>query len=86
MKFLLYSNLIWNVESLMLICQYTSKAFLEFCNSVPMSQSMVKTGYPYENAPLRRSKTDTSICMNFRQKNKIPDCLITQHRSCLFLL
>lgn len=29
--------------------QYTSKAFIEFCESVHVSQSMSKAGYPYDN-------------------------------------
>ena len=34
--------------------QYTSKAFIEFCESVHVSQSMSKAGYPYDNAPMER--------------------------------
>ena len=34
--------------------QYTSKAFIEFCGSVHVSQSMSKAGYPYDNAPMER--------------------------------
>lgn len=34
--------------------QYTSKAFTEFCESVHMTQSMSKAGYPYDNAPMDR--------------------------------
>ena len=33
-------------------CQYTSKAFIEFCESVHVTQSMSKAGYPYDNAPM----------------------------------
>ncbi|NBH15545.1 transposase [Lachnospiraceae bacterium] len=34
--------------------QYTSKAFVEFCESVHMTQSMSRAGYPYDNAPIER--------------------------------
>ena len=34
--------------------QYTSKAFIEFCESVNISQSMSRAGYPYDNAPMER--------------------------------
>ena len=29
--------------------QYTSKAFIEFCESAHVTQSMSKAGYPYDN-------------------------------------
>ncbi len=32
--------------------QYTSKAFIEYCESVHVIQSMSKAGYPYDNAPM----------------------------------
>ena len=34
--------------------QYTSKVFIEFCESVHVTQSMSKAGYPYDNAPMER--------------------------------
>ena len=34
--------------------QFTSKAFVEFCESVHVTQSMSKAGYPYDNAPIER--------------------------------
>lgn len=34
--------------------QYTSKAFVEYCGSVHITQSMSKAGYPYDNAPMER--------------------------------
>ncbi len=34
--------------------QYTSKAFVEFCESAGVLQSMSKAGYPYDNAPMER--------------------------------
>ena len=30
------------------------KAFVEFCESVHVTQSMSKAGYPYDNAPMER--------------------------------
>ena len=34
--------------------QYTSKAFVEFCESSGVTQSMSKAGYPYDNSPMER--------------------------------
>lgn len=34
--------------------QFTSKAFIKFCESVHVTQSMSKAGYPYDNAPMER--------------------------------
>ena len=34
--------------------QYTSRAFVEFCESMRITQSMSKAGYPYDNAPMER--------------------------------
>ena len=34
--------------------QFTSKEFTEFCESVGITQSMSKAGYPYDNAPMER--------------------------------
>jgi putative transposase len=34
--------------------QFTSKEFIEFCESVDITQSMSKAGYPYDNAPMER--------------------------------
>ena len=34
--------------------QFTSKAFVKFCESVNVTQSMSKAGYPYDNAPMER--------------------------------
>jgi transposase InsO family protein len=45
--------------------QYTSKAFVEFCESVNVTQSMSKAGYPYDNAPMERYfNTLKSECTN----------------------
>ena len=35
--------------------QYTSKAFVEYCESVHVIQSMSKAGCPYDNAPMEAS-------------------------------
>ena len=32
--------------------QFTFKEFTEFCESVGITQSMSKAGYPYDNAPM----------------------------------
>lgn len=34
--------------------QYTSKAFIEYCESAHVTQSMSKAGYPYDNVPMER--------------------------------
>ena len=34
--------------------QFTSKAFVDFCESVEVTQSMSRAGYPYDNAPMER--------------------------------
>ena len=34
--------------------QYTSKAFIEFCESAEITQSMSKAACPYDNAPMER--------------------------------
>ena len=34
--------------------QYTSKAFVDFCESVHVTQSMSKAGCPFDNAPMER--------------------------------
>lgn len=34
--------------------QFTSKEFVEFCESAHITQSMSKAGYPYDNAPMER--------------------------------
>lgn len=45
--------------------QYTSKAFVEFCESVHASQSMSKAGCPYDNAPMERYfNTLKNECVN----------------------
>ena len=45
--------------------QYTSKAFTEFCESVNVTQSMSKAGYPYDNAPMERYfNTLKNECIN----------------------
>lgn len=45
--------------------QYTSKAFVEFCESQQITQSMSKAGYPYDNAPMERYfNTLKNECIN----------------------
>ncbi len=45
--------------------QYTSKAFVEFCESVHVTQSMGKAGCPYDNAPMERYfNTLKNECVN----------------------
>ena len=45
--------------------QYTSKAFVEFCESVHVTQSMSKAGCPYDNAPMERYfNTLKNKCVN----------------------
>ena len=34
--------------------QFTSREFIEFCESMHVTQSMSKTGYLYDNAPMER--------------------------------
>ena len=48
--------------------QFTSKAFVDFCKSVHVTQSMSKAGYPYDNAPMERYfNTLKSGCVNLRE-------------------
>lgn len=45
--------------------QYTSNSFTEFCESVHVTQSMSKAGYPYDNAPMERYfNTLKNECIN----------------------
>ena len=48
--------------------QFTSKAFVEFCESVHVTQSMSKAGYPYDNAPMERYfNTLKHECINLHE-------------------
>ncbi len=48
--------------------QYTSKAFVEYCKSVHVNQSMSKAGYPYDNAPMERYfNTLKNECINLHE-------------------
>ena len=48
--------------------QFTSKAFVEFCESAHVTQSMSKAGYPYDNAPMERYfNTLKNECTNLRE-------------------
>ncbi len=50
--------------------QYTSKKFTEFCESVHITQSMSKAGYPYDNAPMERYfNTLKNECTNLYEYN-----------------
>ncbi len=54
--------------------QYTSKAFVEFCESVHVTQSMSKAGYPYDNAPMKRYfNTLKNECTNLYEFRKEED-------------
>ena len=45
--------------------QYTSKAFIDFCETSHVTQSMSKAGYPYDNAPMERYfNTLKNECIN----------------------
>ena len=51
--------------------QFTSKAFVEFCESVHVTQSMSKAGYPYDNAPMERYfNTLKNECINLYEYDK----------------
>ena len=48
--------------------QYTSKAFIKFCESAHVIQSMSKAGYPYDNAPMERYfNTLKNECTNLHE-------------------
>ena len=48
--------------------RYTSKAFVEFCESSGVTQSMSKAGYPYDNAPMERYfNTLKNECTNLHE-------------------
>ena len=55
--------------------QYTSKAFTEFCESVHVTQSMSKAGYPYDNAPMERYfntlKNEYTSLYEFRTEDEL---------------
>ena len=57
--------------------QYTSKAFVEYCESVHVTQSMSKAGCPYDNAPMERYfntlKNECTIYMNFVRRSTLSD-------------
>lgn len=46
--------------------QFTSKAFVKFCETKGVTQSMSKAGYPYDNAPMERYfNTLKNECTNY---------------------
>ena len=48
--------------------QYASKAFVEFCESVNVVQSMSRAGCPYDNAPMERYfNTMKNDCINHHE-------------------
>ncbi len=55
--------------------QYTSKAFVAFCESVHVTQSMSKAGYPYDNAPMERyfntMKNECTNLYEFRTEEQL---------------
>ena len=55
--------------------QYTSKAFIEFCESAYVTQSMSKAGYPYDNAPMERYfntlKNECTNLYDFRTEEEL---------------
>ena len=54
--------------------QYTSRAFVEFCESAHVTQSMSKAGYPYDNAPMERYfNTLKNECTNLYEFRKEED-------------
>lgn len=51
--------------------QFTSKAFVEFCESVHVTQSMSKAGCPYDNVPMERYfNTLKNECINLYEYDK----------------
>ncbi|MDE7327046.1 MAG: IS3 family transposase [Lachnospiraceae bacterium] len=55
--------------------QYTSKAFIEYCESAGAIQSMSKAGYPYDNAPMERYfntlKNECTNLYEFRTEDEL---------------
>lgn len=55
--------------------QYTSKAFTEYCESVHVTQSMSRAGYPYDNAPMERYfntlKNECTSLYEFRNEKEL---------------
>ena len=58
--------------------QYTSKAFVEFCESARVIQSMSKAGCPYDNAPMERYfNTLKNECTNLYEFRTEEDLYLT---------
>ena len=55
--------------------QFTSKAFTDFCEKAGITQSMSKSGYPYDNAPMERYfnslKNDRIYHYHYRTENDL---------------
>ena len=57
--------------------QYTSNEFTEFCETLGITQSMSKAGYPYDNAPMER------YC-NTLKNDLINQALLSHRRGTLY--
>ena len=59
--------------------QFTSKGFVEFCETVHITQSMSKAGYPYDNAPMERyynTLKNELIYLHFYHSDEELDCAV----------
>ena len=56
-------------------CQFTSQRFVEYCKSKGITQSMSKSGCPYDNAPMERYFNTTSM----KQKRSCIEPLWSTH-------
>ena len=59
--------------------QFTSKEFVEFCETVHITQSMSKAGYPYDNAPMERyynTLKNELIYLHFYHSDEELDCAV----------
>ena len=57
--------------------QYTSNKFTEFCETLGITQSMSKAGYPYDNAPMERY-------FNTLKNDLINQALLSHRRGTLY--
>lgn len=59
--------------------QFTSKEFTEYCESVNVTQSMSKAGYPYDNAPMERYfntlKNELIYSRNYKNEKELYDAI-----------
>jgi putative transposase len=59
--------------------RFTSKEFVEFCESVHITQSMSKAGYPCDNAPMERyynTLKNELIYLHFYYSDEELDCTV----------